>query len=224
MGIVKPTSLGAEHESSKAVCSPLIDLIINQERHLGNAAVKQKEAKRKIQHKKSERLAEEAKAIHERMPQDYQRPIELACEKGASTWLTSLPLSAYGFSMHKTAFRDAICLRYNWRPNHLSTTCACGEQFTTSHALSCPTGAFPTIRHNELRDICSDLLSEVCSNVSKEPLLQPLTGGNFGSRSTTTDSAARLDIAADGFWGGRFERTFFDIKVFNPFVRSGVHT
>ena len=90
--------------------------------------------------------------------------------------------------------------------------------------MSCPTGGFPTIRHNELRDICSDLLSEVCSNVSKEPLLQPLTGENFGSRSTTTDSAAHLDIAADEFWGGRFERTFFDVKVFNPFVRSGVHT
>ena len=27
---------------------------------------------------------------------------------------------------------------------------------------------------------------------------------------------AQLDIAASGFWGGTFERTFFDVRVFNP--------
>jgi len=27
---------------------------------------------------------------------------------------------------------------------------------------------------------------------------------------------ARLDIAACGFWGGRFEKAFFDVRVFNP--------
>ena len=38
------------------------------------------------------------------------------------------------------------------------------------------------------------------------------------------DDVARLDIAANGFWGGWFEQTFFDVKVFNPFVRSAVST
>ena len=37
-----------------------------------------------------------------------------AQEKGASSWLTALPLEEYGFSLHKSAFRDAVALRYNW--------------------------------------------------------------------------------------------------------------
>ena len=27
-------------------------------------------------------------------------------------------------------------------------------------------------------------------------------------------------MAASGVWGGRFERTFFDVRVFNPYARS----
>ena len=34
----------------------------------------------------------------------------------------------------------------------------------------------------------------------------------------------RLDIAANGFWGGRFERTFFDVRVFNPHAPSHKHS
>ena len=31
---------------------------------------------------------------------------------------------------------------------------------------------------------------------------------------------ARLDIVADGFWGGSRQRAFFDVRVFNPFAQS----
>ena len=30
------------------------------------------------------------------------------------------------------------------------------------------------------------------------------------------NSNARLDIATNRFWGGRFEHSFFDARVFNP--------
>ena len=33
-----------------------------------------------------------------------------AQEEGASTWLTSLPLKEFGFSLRKGAFRDALAL------------------------------------------------------------------------------------------------------------------
>ena len=36
----------------------------------------------------------------------------------------------------------------------------------------------------------------------------------------STDDDVRLDIAVIGFWGGRFERTFFDVRVFNPHAPS----
>ena len=42
-------------------------------------------------------------------------------------------------------------------------------------------------------------------------LVPPLTG-------------ARLDIVENGFWGGTFERAFFDVRVFNPFVTSNSQT
>ena len=39
-------------------------------------------------------------------------------------------------------------------------------------------------------------------------------------RMANTDDQSRLDIAASGFWGGRFERAFFDVRVFNPSTQS----
>ena len=43
-------------------------------------------------------------------------------------------------------------------------------------------------------------------------------------RTANTDPGARLDISACGVWGGRFERTFFDVRVFNPSARSNRST
>ena len=38
--------------------------------------------------------------------------------------------------------------------------------------------------------------------------------------SAITDDGARLDIAVYGFWGGRFEKVFLDVRVFNPSTQS----
>ena len=93
-----------------------------------------------------------------------------------------------------------------------------------AHALSCPTGGYPSIRHNEVRDITASLLTEVCHSVSIEPHLQPITGESMSHRTANTDDQSRLDIAASGFWGGRFERAFFDVRVFNPSAQSNQQT
>ena len=34
------------------------------------------------------------------------------------------------------------------------------------------------------------------------------------------EDGARLDISVNGFWGGRCEKTFLDVKVFNPYAVS----
>ena len=52
------------------------------------------------------------------------------------------------------------------------------------------------------------MMSEICSNVSIEPYLQPLTGEALRFRTANSDSNAQLDIAANGFQGGRFEHSF----------------
>ena len=80
------------------------------------------------------------------------------------------------------------------------------------------------MRHSEVRDITATLLSEVCTNVEIEPHLQPLTGEHFPLQTANSEQNARLDVAANGVWGGRFERTFFDVRVFNPFAKSNMDT
>ena len=71
-------------------------------------------------------------------------------------------------------------------------------KFSIEHALSCPKGGFPSIQHNEIRD----LLTEVCNDVCIEPELLPIDGEVFTGTSSYCQDGARLDIA--GFWGGRF--------------------
>ena len=133
--------------------------------------------------------------------------MKLAKERGASSWLTSLPLEEYGFSLHKSAFRDG---------SGFEVWVALWGIFLVQHVLSCPKGGFPSIQHNEARDTLSCRMSEVCDDVCTEPTLQPITGETFSNASANTKDGARLDIAANGFWGGHFERAYFDVRVVNP--------
>eukprot|EP00117_Sycon_ciliatum_P022927 scpid97720/ scgid19636/ len=165
-------------------------------------------------------LRADATLISATLDTDQQRVIELASEKGASSWLTCRPLARHGFSLSKGEFRDGVYLRYNWLPARLPSDCPCGAKFTTCHALPCPTGGFPSIRHNEVRDITATLLKKVAYNVAVEPHLQPVTGEQFRLRSANVQEQARLDVAASGLWGGRFERTFIDVRVFNRCASS----
>ena len=66
----------------------------------------------------------------------------------------------------------------------------------------------------------SKLLTEVCSNVSTETSLQPLTGEILNHRTSNTEEVAHLDVCAQGFWGDRHQRAFFDVRVFNPLAPS----
>ncbi len=150
--------------------------------------------------------------------------MDLAKEKGSSTWLTALPLVEHGFAPHKGTFHDAPALRYGWTPSEMPSTCTCGSRFSVKHALSCARGRFPTIRHNEIRNLTATLLTEVCHDVCIEPELQPLSNEILTGASANCQDGARLDIAANGFWGGTFERTYFDVRVFNPHAPSNRHT
>ena len=76
--------------------------------------------------------------------------------------------------------------------------------------MICPMGGFPTIWHNELRDVTASLLTEVCHNVAIEPQLQPLSGETLTLRSAITTDDARLDIRARGFWSVA-QDAYFDV-------------
>ena len=113
-----------------------------------------------------------------------------------------------------------MALRYGWIPSHLPSKCECGKTFSIRHALSCSKGGFPTLRHNEIWDITASLLTEVCSEVCVEPDLQPVTSDQVNDVSANSQKGAKLDVSANGVWGGRFQKTYFDMKVFNPLAPS----
>ena len=83
-------------------------------------------------------------------------------------------------------------------------------------------GGFPTICHNEDCDITASLLSEVCSNVTVKPPLQPLTEEQLQMRSASSDPNAHLDLPVVSVC--HFEKAFFDVQVFNHFAQSNAET
>ena len=63
-------------------------------------------------------------------------------------------------------------------------------------------------------------MTETCNSVGVEPTLTPVEGRTFQHPTTTADPNARVDIVAGGVWGGRFDRVYFDVCVFNAFAQS----
>ena len=83
--------------------------------------------------------------------------------------------------------------------------------------MSCHKGGFPSLQHNEIRDLTANLFSEVCNNISIEPHLQPVTDEVFSGASANQQDGARLDMAANGYGEDVLN---FDIRVFNPLAPS----
>ena len=225
LGISNPTKMAdLEYSSSRKVCDPLICLILGKRMNFDTPysviAYEQILLKRDLVQERKTWYSERVTEIRETLSEDLCRSMDLASERGSSAWLTCLPIKEYGFCLHKRAFSDALALRYGWMPKDVPLHCACGQSFNVSHALSCPRGAYPSIRHNEVRDLTAHLLTEVCHDVKIEPELQPIPEGVSFPASTITTEGARLDIAMNGFWGGRFEKSFIDVRIFNPHAPS----
>ena len=132
-----------------------------------------------------------AQSVLFRSPNNLCQALECFKEKGASSWLSVIPVAQHGFALHKTDFTDALCLRYGWSPPHLPSHCVCRKAFTISHALSCTHDAFP---HNDVRDLTAKLMSEVCHDVQVEPHLQPLSGELLHHKTAKHENDARVDI------------------------------
>ena len=123
--------------------------------------------------------------------------MELSQEKGASTWLTALPIEEHYFALSEAAFRDDLSLRYGWPLNNLPSHCSCGQSFSVEYALTRKTGGFPAVRHNEMRDITATLLSEVCHGVTTEPHLQSLLRESLSYHSAIIEDGAPIGTVHD---------------------------
>ena len=216
VGIVNPVS-NSQHmfEASVRLTTPLIAAIATQDQDQLIDTSEVMEIKSSIRKSNRDHQKHLAESVYDRLSPQLKRFVDLAREKGTSSWLSVLPLDDHGFSLHKGEFRDALCLRYGWKLSHTPAKCNCGLAFSADHAMICHMGGFPTIRHNELRDVTASLLTEVCNDVATEPHLQPLSGESMTLRSAITDDGARLDIRARGFWAAA-QDAYFDVRVFHP--------
>ena len=162
LGIINPVREAvSQFRTSVRVTTPLVKQILHQSKggplQPSETVHELLEVKYEIQQDKQKELASIDSHVSEYLSSTLKKAKELASEKGASNWLTALPIAEHGFCLHKGAFRDALCLRYNWRPPRLPSHCSCGSSFQVDHALSCPYGGFPSIRHNELKDLTAHL-------------------------------------------------------------------
>ena len=142
------------------------------------------------------------------------RAVDLATQKGASGWLTVLPIRDMNFDLNKSEFRDAVKLRYDWDVPDMPSVCVCGDHFNVDDAMICKRGGFAIQRHNELMDLQPEMLRMVCNGVETEPVLQDITGEEL-NRGANTAPDARLDIVARGFWE-RPRSAFFDVRICHP--------
>ncbi len=220
LGISQPHEIAAaQHRASMQLTADLVRALTHK-LLIPEGTIGLQYSKAEVRRSARLSVARSAETLHAELHPSMQHARLLASEKGSSSWLTVLPLVDHGFALPKGAFRDALCLRYGWSVPNLPSTCVCGSSFGIEHALSCRFGGLPIRRHNEIRDLMSSCLRKVCGDVAVEPALQPLSGEVFKRRTTKTDPEARLDVKAAGFWGGRSEEAFFDVRVFNPFAPS----
>ena len=66
--------------------------------------------------------------------------------------------------------------------------------------MSCKKEGILSIRHNNLRDLTTKIISEVSKDREIEPKLTPLTGKVLSTRTAKTTNKARTDIRAQGVW------------------------
>ena len=163
-------SADVEHSASIRVSAPLVSKIEAQSHETPEEA----EVQRLVYatwKEKDDGLKEEFEEVKAMLPEKTQRAVDLACEKGASNWLTVIPLKDMDFGLNKREFRDAMRPRYDWPIPDNPSVCVCGSMFTVDHTMICQRGGLVIQRHNEIRDLQAELLDMVCYDLQVEPAL-----------------------------------------------------
>ena len=214
LDLLSNTDFSRNYEWSQAICDPLENIdteIAETEQALINRNIKTERENTTLSKKiKLWKNAHQKKKLTKNLPS----------QKGALNWLSVLSLKIYNFSLNKSEFKDGLHLRYGWEPPNTPHTCPCGKPLTLTHSLHSPKDGYTHLMHNEICGTFATILDEVCHDVELEPKLQSLEGESSHNKTTTTEDDARLDIKDNGLWGGRFSRTFFDVKIFKSRAKS----
>ncbi|KAI0979078.1 hypothetical protein GJ496_000216 [Pomphorhynchus laevis] len=124
-------------ELRNIICLPLrlggmgrmVSPIIN-----ANGSISQKSIAIEI-HKENNNNMQKLQILTESISPTLQNSIKHACLKGASSWLSTLPIDHKGFHLRKRAFQDAIAVRYGWDPIDLPRKCSFIPKTNVIHAL-----------------------------------------------------------------------------------------
>ena len=197
-----------DYQNSRTITASLCDLTA------GKQSTDSKASKQQIKNDRAQRHKAKLELARSEMNDAEKRLNDSNQEKGTYNWLTTLPIKEYGYDLNKEQFWDAVRIRYNWVIPKLPSDCACGNKFTLMHALSCKKGGFISLRHNDVRNVTAQLLSEVCHDVKVEPMLIKLDGEGLQERTANTSDEARLDVSARSFWIPG-QRVFCDVRVFD---------
>ena len=142
LGITNPCHIaGSEYEASIAITGPPVEQIVAQTHELpdDHAIRTLQQCNRRD---KDARLREDLEEVKNALPEQTKRAADLAAEKGASSWLTVIPVKDVDFTLNKREFKDAVHLRYDWQIRDTPSTCACGDVFDVDHAMICRRGGF----------------------------------------------------------------------------------
>ena len=155
LGILNPSvEADFDYANSRLATKQLGDAIFNQHHRLNIDREEHDETMKEIKSRKLESYKTLNEKLSGSLSDKMIKLIHLASEKGASCWLTSLPLVEYGFRLNKEEFVDAICLRYDLMLKEVPRSCICGDTFSINHCtrITCKM-RFNTCADN--RRICS---------------------------------------------------------------------
>ena len=163
LGIVNPVmAADGEYQRSLKITEDLTNLIREQEMDfLKFDKEKMRETKNKESQKKEKDLKKEQENICNEVDEKLKRLLLAAGEKGASSWLSALPLKKLGYTLNKQEFKDAISLRYGWEVPGMPRFCGCGKPNSMDHILTCKKRGYVSMRHNVLRNTEAKLMEKV---------------------------------------------------------------
>ena len=71
------------------------------------------------------RLDHKLEDLRNSLPEKTKRAVDLTAEKGASSWMTVIPVKEMDLNLNKREFKDAdaVHLRYDWQISDVPNVC-----------------------------------------------------------------------------------------------------
>ena len=124
-------SAESEYSASIRMSAPLVDKIMAQS-HETPVDADVRRPMHAVRKEKDDDLKGKLEELKVSLPVRTQRAVDLACEKGASNWLTAIPLKDMNFNLSKREFRDALRLHYDWPIPNSPSVCEATSYLLTS--------------------------------------------------------------------------------------------